>query len=74
MQALFELCRFRNAHPAFNGTFELLDTVDRVRAVVRMGDAANPANCGDVKSGFLSEIGIKHNDADEHGVWCGAAC
>lgn len=27
VKVLFELCRFRNHHPAFNGTFELLDTV-----------------------------------------------
>ena len=31
MQILFELSRFRNAHPAFNGTFELLDTINDIR-------------------------------------------
>jgi hypothetical protein len=34
MQILFELCRFRNAHPAFNGQFKLLDTVDDIRESV----------------------------------------
>lgn len=29
-QVLFELCRFRNHHPAFNGTFELLDTIQDI--------------------------------------------
>jgi hypothetical protein len=28
---LFELCRFRNHHPAFNGTFELLDTIPDIK-------------------------------------------
>lgn len=31
MQVLFELCRFRNHHPAFNGTFELLDTIPDIK-------------------------------------------
>ena len=31
VQIMFELCRFRNAHPAFNGTFELLDTIQDIR-------------------------------------------
>jgi hypothetical protein len=31
MQVLFELCRFRNHHPAFNGTFELLDTIADIK-------------------------------------------
>lgn len=30
-QVLFELCRFRNHHPAFNGEFELLDTVPDIK-------------------------------------------
>lgn len=30
LQVLFELCRFRNHHPAFNGTFELLDTIQDI--------------------------------------------
>jgi hypothetical protein len=31
VQVLFELCRFRNHHPAFNGTFELLDTIPDIK-------------------------------------------
>ena len=31
MQVLFELCRFRNHHPAFNGKFELLDTIPDIK-------------------------------------------
>jgi hypothetical protein len=34
MQVLFELCRFRNHHPAFNGKFELLDTVQDIKESV----------------------------------------
>jgi hypothetical protein len=31
VQILFELCRFRNHHPAFNGQFQLLDTIPDIR-------------------------------------------
>jgi hypothetical protein len=33
LQALLDLCHFRNVHPAFNGTFTLLDTHDDIREV-----------------------------------------
>ena len=44
MQVLFELCRFRNHHPAFNGTFELLDTIPDIKesTVLLPPSALNP--------------------------------
>lgn len=45
VQILFELCRFRNAHPAFNGTFSLLDTISDIREAVLFvpSEPATPA-------------------------------
>ena len=38
------MCRFRNRHPAFDGTFELLDTLTDVRSSVTMSDRAMPSD------------------------------
>jgi hypothetical protein len=44
VQILFELARFRNAHPAFNGTFELLDTIQDIRdSILYVPDIAENA-------------------------------
>ena len=42
MQLLFELCRFRNRHPAFDGTFELLDTLTHVQDAVTISNRTMP--------------------------------
>jgi hypothetical protein len=47
MQILFELCRFRNAHPAFNGQFKLLDTIDDIRESVLYLPAGPPSAASD---------------------------
>ena len=56
LQILFELCRFRNAHPAFNGTFEVLDTINDIRdsIVVPAGGAGQPMEAEPVATPYTS--------------------
>jgi hypothetical protein len=50
VQVLFELLRFRNSHPAFNGTFQLLDTVcDVVKTSAIVSRAASAATLSDIR-------------------------
>jgi hypothetical protein len=74
MQLLFELCRFRNRHPAFNGTFELLDTLTHVKDAVVIGDDSLPTDDPrDQEGSFLNlDCGSDFQvTSDVH--WCAAA-
>ena len=68
---LFEMCRFRNAHPAFDGTFELLDSIDSAKAAVQLGDDAEPTDGSGAASGWLAEAGVANNMPERSGAWCG---
>jgi hypothetical protein len=70
LQVLFELCRFRNGHEAFNGTFELLDTVEAARTAIELGDAAVTAYPGEVHPDFLTSVGDAAGMPERGGAWC----
>ena len=70
MQVLLDLCRFRNAHPAFNGTFDLVDLIDAAREIAGVGDRAAAASCAEVRAGWLSEVGVAAASPDRNGQWC----
>lgn len=70
---LLELCRFRNAHPAFDGTFVLYDTMDSAKSVLDVGDSAAAPGEDDIEQGLLTDLGVSANQPDRRGVWCGAS-
>jgi hypothetical protein len=86
LQLLFELCRFRNRHPAFDGVFELLDTLTHVKDAVVIAEHSMPTDEPAAQQGELARAGGRPAEADGGcdacGVsssvdsnvdWCGAA-
>jgi hypothetical protein len=74
VQILFELCRFRNAHPAFNGTFSLLDTISDIRESVIFVpcDSGSVAPSGPLKPGLSASLESQDRVLKDSGVGGGA--
>jgi hypothetical protein len=78
VQMLLEMCRFRNNHPAFDGMFELLDTLTDLRDAVAVINTPLLKQTGsdlpkieeESESGFLEEVcGISFNIRDSSRDW-----
>jgi hypothetical protein len=75
---LFELCCFRNNHPAFDGMFELLDTLTDIRDAIAVEHEPLKKPSASVRkleeasqSGFLEDVcGISFNICDSSLNWC----
>jgi hypothetical protein len=64
-QLLFELCRFRNRHPAFDGVFELLDTLTHVKDAVVIAHGSMPS---DAPAAQQDELALESGSCHACGV------
>lgn len=72
MQVLLDLCKFRNTHPAFNGSFEVLDAVADIEEYSEQMHAADASRT----STFLADrLGVPADvaHAPEGSGWCAPA-
>lgn len=75
LQLLFELCRFRNRHPAFDGTFELLDTLTHVRGAVTISDRTMPTATPHEQDAQLQrDEDEREEKKEQNGGWLAHEC
>lgn len=69
LQALLDLCKFRNTHPAFNGSFEVLDAVADIK---EYSDELHGAEAGATSAYLSNRLGMPATvaRAPEGTGWC----